>query len=387
VGDVERKVAVGWVVEAPEGRLAAVEAACDALHERMCALLPDFEWEMPVVHRPPQEEEPDGPTEPADLIREGEAERDARRWDLCLIVVDRPLAGRTREAPLAAVSRAFSAAVLALDRLRADGGDEADRLQALALNLIGRLTNLPLVEDDPADMMALAPRPADLDRQAPPSAAQLSELREALGRIADARVEERPERPKSRLGFWFAAVRENRTEILQALRRARPWAFPLRLGKLTAAAVSTLLILTLTAEAWDVALRQPPVHLALLTLAALVGASGFLLWRQRLLDRPDAAMDSELRVAANTMIVGITLLGMLSTYALVVAASLALHLLLFGDALVASWSARQAADIAFGDYLKMAALVGLLGLAIGALGASFESRGYLRHVAFIDEEI
>ncbi len=72
------------------------------------------------------------------------------------------------------------------------------------------------------------------------------------------------------------------------------------------------------------------------------------------------------------------------SYLAILAVALAAGTLLFGDALLASWTSTEAlASLR----PRMAGFAAALSLAIGALGASFEPRGYFRHLTHIDAEI
>jgi hypothetical protein len=54
---------------------------------------------------------------------------------------------------------------------------------------------------------------------------------------------------------------------------------------------------------------------------------------------------------------------------------------------VQNWAASEANPIGADDYAVFVAFVASLGLLIGALGASFESQDYFRHITYVDEEI
>src|SRR5690606_40704466 len=52
----------------------------------------------------------------------------------------------------------------------------------------------------------------------------------------------------------------NMRDVVSSVSRTRPWLFPFRLSKVTAGAVSTALIVLLTAESWELANAQAPLR-------------------------------------------------------------------------------------------------------------------------------
>ena len=79
-------------------------------------------------------------------------------------------------------------------------------------------------------------------------------------------------------------------------------------------------------------------------------------------------------------------IGMATTYALLFAGTLGLTVLLFDRAILAGWASSLGEDIALRHIVSFAGFVAAIGLAVGALGASFEEQTYFRHVALVDEE-
>lgn len=367
----------------PQGDLPErVERVAALLRERLAEALPAFDWRLAVrsLVRPGWR----SPLEPVELISDTEVEEAGEGADFTLVITDLDLVAHYQPVALGAPSRATATGVASTCRL----GEAAveRRLAALCLNLLARLNGL----EPAAELGSFAARveePEDLDRMERLSAGDRAALTESLTRIADPRIEERGGRTAGRAGFYARALWENRREFLRALLRARPWLFPLHLSRLTTAALSTLLVLVMTAEAWDLALRQPGWRVALLSLAALAGTSAFVLRRQQLLIRRDGRRLTERRVLANVSTVAVVSSGFLATYLLLFTVTGGFAALFFDPALIASWAASSEGPVAARHYLTMAGFVASLGIVIGALGASFEARSHFRHVAFVDEEI
>ena len=389
-------VEVGWILAGPldAADAEAAEQARDRVLDGLSRAFADFDWQMPLLHR--REWVQDRPAEPALLLSAAEAEREARQWDFALVVTDADLQSYYKPYALAAPSRAVSAAVLSTARLdpaaTQTDPDHAVRVQvmtrrlfALALHLFGHLNDLPHSRQ-PSDFMYAVKAVDDLDRMQQFSEEAHRALLDALLHVADLRLEETGRFRDRTLPFYLRAIWENGHELLRTVWRVRPWQFPFRLSRLTTAAVSTMLVLIITAEAWELGMSQPPGRVLVLSLGALLGASAFILKRQQLILRRHGAGLTEQRVVTNVSMVIAVLLGMGTTYAMLFGATLAFSLLLFPSALVTGWAASLNGTLEFGRYLALAGFVAALGILIGALGASFEARGYFRHVAYVDEE-
>ncbi|NND97878.1 MAG: hypothetical protein HKN47_11175 [Pirellulaceae bacterium] len=218
---------------------------------------------------------------------------------------------------------------------------------------------------------------------------QIARQRDALAEIADQRLEEGAGQRLNNLSFASQAVWINRREIGEAILAARPWEFPKRLSRLTLASVSTVAILLMTAESWDLALSQPQGRVATLAVFSLVVTTTYVILRQQLLVRRTRAR-SEQRIVTSISGIGIVFVGMTVTWLALLLLAFVVSSLLFDGPLIASWAASmdlEGSDISAWDHLQMAWFCGSVGLLIGALGASFESQNYFRHIIFVDEEI
>lgn len=394
------KLDVGWVLA---GRLDdADRRAAARARARMRTYLrktfPQFDWRFPTVAR---REAASGPVaDPVELIDHGVVERDARRWDFALVITQTELTHYFKPYALGAPSRAVGVAVASTARIdpealpAAPDDDEPSaagrvevlghRLFALLMHLLGHLGDLDHAED-PSDFMFDLPSVAALDGMSGYGEAAQRAFRREMHDAADVRLEE-TEHAWQRWGaFYLRAAWHNRQDILSAIAQIRPWEFPLRFSRLTTAAASTLVVLLLTAEAWELGMSQPPLLVSVLSLLSLGGTSAYLIERQHLLSRRRAARLSEQRVVAGLSVAAAVVLGMAATYVLLFGTTLLLGASIFNTGVIEGWSGLgHAPDEA--HYLTMAGFVAALGIAIGALGASFEEQGYFRHVASVDEE-
>jgi len=381
-------IELGWVLA---GGLSAAEreavlAARELLGKRLEGWFPQFRWLMPVVVQPTARRE--AVEEPFSRLHEGVQERDARAWDFALVVTPQDLRSYYKSYALAVPSRALAVAVLSLARLVPDASDAPDalarRVAALALHLFGDLNGL-WHRDEPMAAMRPPQAVGDLDAERSFEDDELEALAAALHDVADLRLEETA-RPPSSLGFYLRASRERAAEIGSAVLQAKPWEFPLRLSRLTAAAFSALFILLVTAEVWDLGTSQRPATIVGLSLLVIGGTTGFTLTHQKLILRRTRVRVSEQSVVTHVSATLIVLLGMATTYALLFLLTVGLGLTLFGPSLIGRWAPAAAGDATFGPLLVMAGLVSSLGLLIGSLGASFEGQHYFRHIIYADEE-
>jgi len=359
--------------------------------------LPEFEFRLSSNDRPELVQA--GRVEPSLLLQQAAEDRDALHLDFVFVLTSEELVGKYRPYCFAALSRPLDAAVFSLSLIDPRTEDaEADRqlrtdliarrLCRMMLHAVGHLCGLS--ERDQSNNLMFHPAAAtDLDAMESFDSDQLEIQRQALAEIADQRLEEGSEAQLSTALFAAKAIWINRKEIVQAIAAARPWQFPQRLSRLTIASVSTVAVLFMTAEAWDLGLSQSPMRLAILIVLALVLTTIYVVVGQQLLVRRNRRR-SEQTVVTTFSAFGIVGAGMAVTWATLWLLGLGIGWLLFRDPLIDGWAAST--DYRPGDGLavpiaQMSCFTAAIGLLIGALGASFESQHYFRHIILVDEEI
>ena len=380
----------GWILVGRPSAVwrTAVELARDATQQRLASTFPGFDWRLPLVLLP---EVASGPKDqPVERLEQGYRERDAHAWDFALVVTPLDLHSHYGTQAMAVPSRALAVATISLARLapEADLAPEqrARRLEPLVLHLFGDLNGL-WHRDDPASPMCPPSFASKLDVTRDFGESERLELQHALEEVADARLEETLSN-RLPLTFYPRAVVHRLAEIASAILQARPWEFPIRLARLTGAGVSALLILLFTAEAWDLATTQAPATIATVAATTLLAATAFLLVRQKLLLRRGRRDLSEQAVVTNVSATFIVLFGMISTWVVLAAVALTIGMGLVDAELLARWAPETVrSSLAWEPHLRMTGFVSSLGIAIGALGASFEREYYFRHVIYADEEI
>ena len=392
----ERGIDLGIVVY---GRMDDVDAeavrrARGVLIADLRTRFPEFRWRVPLIRRPelPQ------PTrvEPVALLQHGVEERDVHGWDFALVVSASDLVPHYKSRAMAVVARLLDLGVLSTARLDPFAFDETEseagrlelmtgRLQKLMHHVLGHLCGLPNI-DEPDNLMFNLQSVGQLDTMHDLTEEQVGQMREHLVEIDDVRLEEVRGARRSRWRFYLRSAWINSHEIFDAVRGAKPWEFPRRLSRVTTAAVSSLLVLMITAESWELALSHTlPRMLCLLAIALLV-TTVFILQRQRLLARREHRRLTEQVVVSNISTVLIVAAGMASTAALLFFLTMLTGVGLFGTTAVGGWAGHADRALSLEEHLLMAAFVTSLGLFVGALGTSFEDHYDVRHITFVDEE-
>lgn len=387
-------IEVGWVLD---GRLeevdhAAARAAAEDARACMAETFPRFEWRMPIVER----ELVQAPREaPVRLLETASLELAMHHWDFAVVVTGSDLESQDTPFAWAVPSRALGAAVLSTFRIdpnarrvRLPQGERRDAIRRRLVRLFtlafGHLNGLP-IERSGAGAMVAPSAERELDSRASYDEPQRAVLAGELERVGDERVEEEHgAREHGALGFHVRAAWRNRREIFDLLARNRWWRFPLRMGRLTTAAVSALAVLLLTAESWEVGARQGGGTVLTLALGAIGATAIHVLRRQRLLAPTRPGPPTERAVAMRVSVTLVIVAGVATTYLLLLVAGFALSALLFEPALVERWTSTGASTTA---YARQAAVVASIAILVGALGASFEGQTYVKHVAWVDDEI
>lgn len=385
------------------GRLSARERSLLKLAElnlrvELSRWFPDFTWTVnSSVRRDIGDVRRE---ESSNLLREAADERDTRHWDFVFLFTPNELIPHYRSFAMVALSRPMDAAIISTARLvpHAEGpgmDDEGlpqdvvvNRITTLLLHALGHLTGLKSSSDN-RHIMFRPDGTRALDSMIEFTTEEQHDINTILSAIADERLEESNDHIVSSLHFALRATRINRGEILDAVKAARPWEFPLRLSRLTTAAVSTVSLLLLTAESWDLALSQTWAELSIMALSVLLLTTLFVAFKQRLLLNRKRHMKEQLVVtrAAALLIVlcglAVTWLGM---FLLALLASSAL----FHTDVISAWAASshfEPGDINTVIHLEMAMFCGSIGLLIGSLGASFEDQQHFQHIIFVDQEL
>lgn len=394
-GDETRMlVEVGWIVcgkqAAAERKaiLAARERCLDYLRQHF----PNFDWQMPLLYR--NTSQSDATVEPTDLLYEASFERDSRHWDIGLIVTQAELKTYEKSFAYAVPSKALNVAVLSLARLEVVRNEDNDataiaaaRLQALVMHIIGDLNGLNHCADA-VSFMYVPQALHELEKMQQFTPRQQALLDELLTEVADLRVEETLQPNHAGfLRFYFHALAVGFGPIARALWEAQPWRFPFYLSRLTLASVSALVILLITAEAWDLAMAQPVLTVQLFAASMVLATSVYIVRKQNLLMRSQGGLRTEQLAVSNATATLLVLLGMLVTYLLMVLLALIVGQLFFSQALLDQWTPAMTDAVNWSQRLSAAGFFASVSIVVGALGASFEGQQYVAHVVYAGEEL
>lgn len=372
----------------------ALQLAHNRLTQWLQTHYAQFQWQITFLRR--EETKTAAQQEPSALMIEGSAVRDAEGWDFAFLITANELSARYKPYALAASSSALDLAVISTKRIdpqpyAIDGENEqrceilAQRLSTLLLHCLCHINGLKSSEED-NNLMYRPQSASNLDSMQTLDEQQEQSVLENLNDVADIRLEETKSAAHfSTLRFYAHSAWINRREIYSATLHARPWEFPLRLVRLSAAATSAMLVLKTTAEAWELAGQQAIATLTLFLLVVIALGTFFVIIKQRLFVRRLRQTLTEQIVITNITATLIVLLGMLTTAAALMLLNAGLSALLYPGSLVASWTGIEL--INWQHYLQANLLMTSLGLLIGALGASFEAQHHFRHIVFVDEEI
>lgn len=388
-------IEIGWILAGPFDAedLRAIRTARHYVLESLTSQFPDFAWQIPVIRRP--ELVKDRRVEPTELFDEAVAERDARRWDFCIVITSADLISHYQSDASFFLSRVLQSAILSTSRLDPkawdDSSDNDERVRAMTRRMVRLILHAIGNWNGLHDALDTNDESRDAGEQYDPvwlafDDSQLRQIEANLSKIADRRLEE--DTPVMRpLTFSCRAAWLNRRDLVRAVWEAKPWQFPLRFSRLTTAAASAMLFMLMTAEVWDLGMNQSVASICLLAGIVIAGTTLYVLVRQRLLVRRTRHRLTEQIVTTNVATTGIVLSGMTTTFFALFLAALMLSGCLFTDSLVSAWAATIADPITLTHYLSLAGFVSSLGITVGALGASFEKHHYFRHVTFVDEEI
>lgn len=373
-----------------------IDCAVTEVKNCMATYLPRFDWRFTLIRRDKWASA--AQIEPTDLLGQAREERDELGWDLAFVLTAADLVSHYKPFSLAIISSSLDAAIISTSRIDPRANDPNTmvderakvmelRVVRLMLHSLGHLLGLPQ-HDHPSNIMHKVDSIESLTQGMELTELQADQMNESLADIADQRLEERIDiRGASLPKFYMLAAWENRDEIFGSIMKARPWEFPTRLSRLTTAAVSTVLVLLMTAETWDMAMSQTWTSVSSLLTISIIATTGYVAVRQQLLLRRNGRHITEQIVTSNVSAVAIVATGMLVMFFSLSAITLTASWLLFSHEVVNGWAASIEKPIRLPHYLLLTMTVGSLGILIGALGASFEQQHHFRHVVFVDEEV
>ncbi|MCA9969454.1 MAG: hypothetical protein KC425_04515, partial [Anaerolineales bacterium] len=340
---------------------------------------PQFQWRVDFLHR--YRYAPRGALDPLPLLELGVQEKIARHWDYAIVIVPNELRARQRVHTIGVPSSALETAVLSTSDLdRHDGARRSAQMVMLSLHLLGHLWG---IEHSDVGPMAPPEAPQDL-HPAPFPPSQQAIIVDRLEEVADQRLEEQSRQQWNTWRFYWLAFWADPKSILIDVIGYAPWRLPFRMARLTAAAAVSLLILLLTAEAWEMGVTLPLPRLALGTLTALIVATGFLFAGQNLGQISRDVGWREQLTRTRLVVLGTIALGMLTLWLVLFLFSLLVGWLLPDTVLLRWIQAGGPLDRLL--LFRHAAFMAMLGVLAGALGGNLEEEEAIKASLFFDEE-
>jgi hypothetical protein len=250
----------------------------------------------------------------------------------------------------------------------------------LLVHLLGHLLDLDHQDEGALRRFTIDPRRSGVD----PLPAHLDGARQAARRLIE--QEAATPTPWQRMRMQTQAAARRPRVVLGAVRRSRAPLLPLRLGRLSAAAVAPTFIILFTDEFWWAAIHLQRWYVWVTAALAVLVGTWFLLVSQRLLfPHRDRTTLTQHVALTNAVVMVNTFLLVLGLQVLVTAVVLLIQLLLFPADYLSAWF-EQRFDVGWSDHVFLALVVASLGTLTGALGGSFHGRALLREYAlFLDE--
>lgn len=324
---------------------------------------------------------------PMDYLELGMSEKLERQIHFLLIVTEVDLAAYTRSYVFALPSQLTNIGIVSTKRLSPTfWGHEADaeltrqRLTGLLLHTFGHLLNLSH-HDSSHNIM--------YDFETVDDLAQMTEItpqqRETIKR--NLRTEAREEVAlQGKWGFLLRQVAQNLGGIARNVVRAHPFRLVLKLPTMITAALSVVIVVFFSAEAWDVASTLSTGTLLLFSAIAITVATALL---YRVFEI--APGQNRQRILAESVVVtaATTLFSLLLTILLIYLLFFLLVLIsaatFFPAELKETWPTVDPA-VRLIEHVKLALFLGSLAVLTGSLGGRADNQSVVRHVLFLNEE-
>ncbi|MFW5942360.1 MAG: hypothetical protein ACOCXI_11200 [Chloroflexota bacterium] len=324
---------------------------------------------------------------PMDYLELGMSEKVERQIHFLLIVTEVDLAASTRSYVLALPSQLTNIGIVSTKRLSpAFWGHEADsqltrqRLTGLLLHTFGHLLNLSH-HDSSRNIMYDFETMEDLAQMTEITPQQRETIKRNLPREAREAVA-----LQGRWSFALRQVADNLGSILRHVARAHPLRLILKLPTMLTAALSVVIVIFFSAEAWDVASTLSLGALLVFSAIAIAVATA-LLYRAFEVgpsqNRQNLLAESVVVTAATTLFS--LLLTVLLIYLLFFLLVLVSAVTFFPAQLKETWPTVDPA-VRLTEHVKLGLFLGSLAVLTGSLGGRADNQSVVRHVLFLNEE-
>ncbi|MDY6796103.1 MAG: hypothetical protein SWK76_12640 [Actinomycetota bacterium] len=350
-----------------------MDRCLDGLGSYLRQVFQDFQWAL---------DREDWPEEKGDslwLLDRAQSRMAERRWQFCFVTADEQVEEAAGGGP-GVISLSFSVAVIYLSQLCAGGGDEdcellSGRTYNLILAYFARLNGLPRMQD-----METASRPlSDPDIF---DGEEIADINKSLHGLSSGLLARGVKEIMS-LALYVRVLFRHPVRVARSVLDHRPWVMVLSLGRLAFAAVAALVLALLSAELWYLGVGINIWRLVLIAVVVLLGATFYVVLRQRLYVRRVSLSHSE-QAAFFNLTSFFTVLCVFITLLLAIFAATSLASFgIYPRYIVREW--LQKGEVSASDYIKVSLLVSSLVMVVGALGAGLEENQHFRRVMYTEK--
>lgn len=329
---------------------------------------------------------------PVPILRHYERAHDflvRRSLDFSFVVTSGELEKGASPGSSVMVSRSMSSAVISWKTILGDEAPDVDpppadypalseRFTGLFLLYIGVLCGLEVTRDAGGAMSRLETA-QDLEGRGGYTPQELRRLTRRLAEIS-APAGRGPMKEVGLFVFYLRVLVTRPVLILKTALANRPWRLLTRLHKMVFPAVVTVPLALLATEVWQVGANQGTDRLAGIAVSIVLGATAFIVIKQKLMERMPRGVRSE-RVAVFNYA---SVLSMLIAVSLVLVLIFAMTLLLtagiFPRRLVGGL--LNIREVTAGDYVRVSFFIACLASVVGWLGAGFTESDDFRAMLF-----
>ncbi|MDF1813521.1 MAG: hypothetical protein P1V20_15085 [Verrucomicrobiales bacterium] len=338
---------------------------------------PGFAWKINRIDRPQLSGE--GAIDPLDLLSVGYREKLRNNCDAAVVLTRSPLDPIANLASRGIVSNALEVAV---GRFSTEASEKwyISPFRATLL-LLGELWGEEASGGFLSDQNEIS---EGVEIYTPE---QEDRIVDRLDEVADARVEEDPDHcavPASPLRLLGGALTADPKSLFLDVIRYRPWAQPFRMGRLTAAAGVSTMILILAAESWEVGVNLSSTVLWCLSVMSLLISTGFLVKSQDWGWRTGSNRITYEQEARTALVITLSIASGMTFFGVVLFVVSILTGLMISDETLQGWVSQEIDRAARIRYAVFTAAVGLLA---ATAGGNLEEERNLKARLLVDKEI
>lgn len=358
-----------------DGATAPAQQVCQGLQTTLSEQFPQFTWKISTIQRPGLGNQ--GKLDPLMLLERGTQEKVEHNWDYALVIVPNELYARDRIYTIGVPSSALEVAVLSTARFDPSPATP-EQIIILALHLLGHLWGLEHQAEGPMHPPENVETPVLL----PFHPQEQHAIVDLLEEVADARLEEQRRR-WGRLAFYWQTFWADPKGIFIHIWRQKPWVLPLRMGRLTAAAAVSILLLLLGAETWEAGVNFPLFTLISTALLSIFIGAFYLFLGQNLHEISRGIPLKEQLARTHIVLFATVLVGMLMLWGVLFLVSY-VSAALMPRAVTTGWTGLSTLGV--GALARYAAFMATVGVLAGAVGGNLEDEDELKADLFYDEE-